>query len=594
MADFRFLWLFLFLCRLVSAAEGEEQAIEVMAKSVEATQTALYATEGVVVSYQGGVIRADSARYEKEIHRLVLDGHVEMIGYKGTKEQASHVEIDTVNRSVSFQELFFASANDLWLLADEANRTEGNYTFGNTMLSSCEVEDPLWKMFFSQSTYDSQAHYMKIHDATVYFQDVPVFYLPYLAFSTNNERSSGLLFPLFGYSRNEGLIYEQPVFWAISDSMDLEFSPQIRTKRSLGAYATYRFADSPYSYGTLRAGYFRDKASYARKYNLPEDQHYGFELLYDSSRVFSGSLPKTYTDGLYANITVLNDIDYLNLQKKSLSHFGQVPLQESRVNYFLYNDAWYGGLNAKYFIDTRLKHNDTTLQTLYFGNDASLVHDYFQYNSNVHNARLYSDLTKHYNGFVHVLQPSVHYTKPGNESEKPVSFEEVVKDAEGNIRPDLTELFSVGLPEEELHFSLNQYLYDESMHLVFFQRLSQSYFPDRDDEMGELRNEMQYNWNHWQFYSNLHYSFAFGKVSEASTRISLQEEVYNFNIGHTYKVQLEEKGEPVTSNDLNFDFSYNYNEHITRIQRGLLERYGTASCRCASPPDTDFRRECLY
>ena len=531
-----------------------------------------------------------------------------------------------------FKELFFATENDLWLLTDEANRTDGNYTFGNSMLSSCEVDDPLWKMFFSRSTYDSNSSYMQVYDASIYFKDVPVFYVPYLAFSTSNARSSGLLFPLFGYTNNEGMVYEQPIFWAINESMDMEFNPQVRTKRSIGIYTTYRFADSPYSSGELRVGYFKDKSSYVKAYNLPEDQHYGLEFLYDSSNVLSRYLSSEYTDGLYANITLLNDIDYLNLQKTSLTHFGQVPLQESRVNYFLYNDDWYGGLNAKYFIDTRLKNNDTTLQTLpalqlhkyltsfmfdeltyavdiqakrfdrksgptlnqaeirvpieyttsflddyislslgeslyfgrfYFGNDATLVHDYFQYNSNVHQAKLYSDLTKQYPGFIHVLQPSIGYIKPGNETQKPVTFEDVVKDADGQTRSDLTELFSVGLPEEELSLSLSQYFYDTSMQLVFYQRLSQSYFPEREEEMGELSNEMQYTWRNWTFYSHLRYAFAYSEISESSTRISLNEEGYYFHIGHTYKKQLEEPGEPITSNDLNFDFSYDYNEHVT-------------------------------
>jgi LPS-assembly protein len=613
------------------AAAPERELLEVSAASVHATKTTLDAEGGIMVYYQDAVIRADTAHYDKAAHRLILDGHVEMIGYKGTKEEASHIEIDTQQKQVTFKELFFASENDLWLLTNEADRTDGNYTFGSSMLSSCEMEDPLWTMFFSRSLYDSQAKYMQVYDASIYFKDIPVFYMPYLAFSTDNQRSSGLLFPLFGYTENEGLVYEQPFFWAINESMDLEFNPQIRTKRSVGIYATYRFADSPYSSGAFRLGYFKDKDSYARKYDLPEDQHYGLEFLYDSSKVFSTYLPESYTDGLYANVTLLNDIDYLNLQKTALSHFGQVPLQESRVNYFLYNDDWYGGLNAKYFIDTRLKHNDTTLQTLpslqlhkylksliwdeltysvdlqmkhlerktgptlnqaeirlpltytaslfddylnlslgevlyfgrfFFGNDDTLVHDYFQYNSNVHQAKLYSDLTRHYDGFIHVFQPSVRYTKPGNESEKPVSFKEVVKDEEGNVRSDLTELFSVGLPEEELCFSLSHYFYSETMELIFFQRLSQSYFPDREYEMAELNNEMQYNWGNWKFYNNLYYSYEFDRISESSTRIVVNEEGYDMSLGHTYKKQLSEPGQPVTSNDLNFDFNYDYNEHI--------------------------------
>ena len=345
-------------------AVEEKNKIEVTANHLETTKTTVKATDGVVVYYQDSVIKASSASYDKETNLLVLDGNVEMIGYQGTKEHVEHLEIQTESKEVTFEELFFASKNDVWLFTDRANRSEGNYTFGRSMLSSCEVDDPLWKMVFSRSLYESEAKYMKVYDAKVYFGDVPIFYTPYLAFPTERERSSGLLFPMFGYTSDEGVLYEQPIFWAISDSMDMELNPQIRTERSLGLYSTFRFVDSNHSFGVFRAGYFKDKSSYAKEHHLREDSHYGVEFNYESSQIFSDKLPQGYTDGLYINTTFLNDIDYLNLQQTHLEHFGLVPLQESRFNYFLHNNDFYTGINAKYFIDTRKENDDDTMQIL--------------------------------------------------------------------------------------------------------------------------------------------------------------------------------------------------------------------------------------
>jgi LPS-assembly protein len=622
-----FVWLL--SISIVHAAAEAKTNIEVTAEHVKGTGTTMSAKDGVVVYYQDAVIRADRAHYDKEKHLLVLDGNVEMIGYQGTKEHTAHLEIDTRANTVHFEELFFTNENDIWLLSNDANRTDGNYTFSNSMLSSCDVEDPLWRMYFSNATYDSVDKYMKIYHAKVYFGDVPVFYTPYLAFSTDKRRESGLLFPSFGYSNNEGFLYEQPIYWAINESMDLELNPQIRTNRSVGMYTTYRFVDTPYSSGIIRAGYFKDKKSFVDEYDLRNSEHYGLEVLYESSRFLGQHIPDGYTDGLYVNVTLLNDIEYLNLQSSTLAHFGQVPLQESRLNYFLYNDDWYGGLNAKYFIDTRLENNDETIQTLpalqfhkylkslfvdnltysldmqtrrldrkegptlnqaefripvelnfsllddymhitlgeslyygrfFFGNDDTLVHDYFQYNSNVHTAKVFTDLTKRYEGFIHVLQPSLEYVKPGTESQKPADFNEVVKDASGNERDDLKELFSVGLPQERATFSLNQYFYDEQMHLIFFQRLSQSYYPDRDYVFSEINNEMQYNWDKWQFYNNIYYSFEFDTVSESSSRIRLRESDYYISVSHTYKKLLPDF--KVTANDITVDFRYTLNERI--------------------------------
>jgi len=619
-----FLFSFVLFFGLLYAEEVNHK-IEVSAKHLESTKTTVTGKDGVVVYYQDSVIKADTASFNKKTKILVLDGRVEMIGYKGTKEHMDHMEIETETNEVKFEKLFFTSQNDIWLYSDKARRSEGNYTLGNSVLSSCDANDPLWKIVFERSHYDSDEEYMKIYNAKVYFKDVPIVYTPYMAFPTNNKRNSGLLFPLMGYSSGEGFIYEQPIFWAISSSMDLEVNPQIRTKRSLGGYATFRFADSQYSSGELRVGYFKDKASYSEIYDLPNDSHYGLEFNYESSKLFSDILGKDFTDGLYINSTFLNDIDYLNLQKTSLKHFGLTPLQESRLNYFIYNNDYYAGVNAKYFIDTREGVNDDeTLQILpsiqlhkylthflvddftysvdfkinnfyreegstlkqaelkiplafttsffddfinislgedlyyskfFFGNEEYL-YDEFEYYSNLHKVKLFTDLTKKYDSFTHVLQPSLEYLKPGNESQKPVSVDLLSKEQK--------ELFTVGLPEENYLFSLSHYFYDEKMKLRFYQRFSQNYYINREYELADMTNEMQYNIGSWQFYNNIIYAHEFKKIRESSSRVSLNKDLYHVTLGHSFKQILPDDIDSsiIPANDITFNFGYSYNENI--------------------------------
>jgi LPS-assembly protein len=617
---------FFLLCVLVgiqvlsaSAAKGK---IEITAKHVDATKTGVIAKDNVVVYYEDSVIKASSAYFDKTKKLLILDGEIEMIGYQGSKEHSNHIEIYTDTHEVTFDGLFLVSKSDVWMFSDEAHKKEGNYTLGTSVLSSCDISNPLWKMVFSHSLYDSDADYMKIYDAKVYLWDVPVFYTPYMAFNTNNQRTSGLLFPAFGYSSNEGFLYEQPIYWAISPDMDLEFNPQVRTSRSVGFYSTFRFVDSAYSSGELRAGYFKDKTDYVDENYLPDDSHYGIEFNYESSKVFSDKLPQGFTDGLYINATYLNDIDYLNLQKSKLDHFGLVPLQESRVNYFAYNNDYYTGLNAKYFIDTREESNDETMQILpsvqlhkylnhfiwnnltysadvklnnfdrkegatlrqaelhiplefttsffddflnlslgeefyyskfFFGN-GDYVHDDFEYYSNIHKIKFFTDLTKKFDGFVHVLQPSLEYIKPGSEHQSPVEF--------SSLSDEQRELFTVGLPEEHYAFSLSQYFYDDNMKLKFYQRFTQRYYQDREYELSDMSNEMQYRLNNWSLYNNMTYSHEYGKIRESSSRIGLYKTEYQLSVGHTYKQTLPDLPTSTSSNDMSLSFGYTVNEQV--------------------------------
>jgi len=171
--------------------------------------------------------------------------------------------------------------------------------------------------------------------------------------------------PRFGLSKDEGFYYEQPYFWAISPSMDMEFNPSIRSDRGYGLYGTFRFADSPWSGGKIRAGYFGDKDSFVREHNLANSSHYGVEFLYESTDFLRSWKPEGYRDGLYVNLDLFNDIDYHNLQYSNLKHLEETSrFKESRLNYFLYNDEQYFGLRARYFIDTTSENNNETIQEL--------------------------------------------------------------------------------------------------------------------------------------------------------------------------------------------------------------------------------------
>ena len=599
------------------------EKIEIQAKSIESIGDKITARSGVVVRYNDTLIHSSVMTYNKATHLLILDGDVESIGYKGVKEHSSHMVIDAKTKEVSFQDLFLVSKNDVWIMSKDVKKKKTSYKLGASLLSSCDISNPLWTMRFSDSNYNQDENYITMHNAKVYMWDIPVFYSPYLAFSTNRQRSSGVLFPLVGYNAIEGFVYEQPLFWAISPNVDMEFNPQIRTSRSTGLYSTLRFVDSNHSKGVLRVGYFKERNSYLQKYKIPNGSHYGFEFNYESDNVFQAYIPNNYKDGLYVNTTYLNDVDYLTLQKNQLTHFGMSPLQESRINYFTSNNDNYFGLNTKYFIDTRANVDKAkTVQILpsiqmhkytsefltkniiygidfkvnnfdrrkgvtmkqaemkfpleytnsffddfvnfslgeefyyskfYFEND-KFAHDNYQYYSNIHKAKIFTDLIKNYDSFTHVLQPSLSYLRPGLERQFPIKFSKL----------DLKqkELFTVGLPEQQYIFSLNQYFYDQHMKLKFYQRLAQKYYINRGYKFADLSNEMQYNFDAVKFYNIIGYSHEFKTIRFASNSISYNQSKYNISFGHSYKKVLPDDLESNSANDINFDFEYNYNKKI--------------------------------
>ena len=573
--------------------------VEIMAENFSARETTIEAEGNVVVHYDNAVIQASTASYDKTNHILTLRGeNVAMMGYQGSKIHSDEVKINTQTKELRFKKTFLAENNDIWIFANSAIKKDDNLTFGHTMMSSCDANNSDWKLYADNSHYDGKEHYMTMRNVKVKFWDVPVLYTPYLGFSTHSKRSSGLLFPSFGYSASEGFVYEQPIYWAPSESWDIELNPQIRTDRGEGIYGTLRFADSPYSSGAIRLGYFQDQESYTQEYNLENESHYGFEMLYRSSKLLNRFIDtdKPINDGLFIDFTHLNDIDYIYLQKSPMSHFGMSSYIESKINYFVSTDDFHAGLYAKYFIDTYKTENNATMQVLptiqlhkyikpilldnltysldltinnytreegatvklaefyapleyttsffddfislslkeelyykqaLYGND-TFENDEYDYYNNIHRIKLFSDLTKNYGSFMHVLQPSLTYSLPGDDDKDFEKFEE--------LNDVQKKLYSPGFEEEDISFKLSHYFYDEGGNLKFYQRLSQSYLPEQEEyNWGDLSNEMQYNLEYWKFYNLLVYSHEFNKISGMSSRVQWNGEGFGVSLSHSYE-----------------------------------------------------------
>ena len=347
------------------AEESQGKLAELYADQFKSKGDVVTASGHVVLAYDGTLFLGDHATYDRKAEIIVVEGNVEILSNRGNKVLADRVVFEVGKNRVTFSDFYQSDRDDIWVYADEAQKEDGNYTLRNSVLSSCSMEDPDWSVKFKEAIYDSTTKYMRLKGVKLYAKKVPVLYTPYLAFSLERQRHSGFLMPRLGYSEDEGFYYEQPYFWAISPSMDLEIDPSIRTSRGYGLYGTFRFVDSPWSSGKIRMGYFKDKTSYTQQHDLAYKRHYGFELLYDSSNFLGSWKPEGYRDGLYANLNLFNDIDYHNLQYSPLNHLEETSrYKESRVNAFLYNDAQFFGLRTRYFIDTTSKENNETIQEL--------------------------------------------------------------------------------------------------------------------------------------------------------------------------------------------------------------------------------------
>ena len=314
--------------------------------------------------------------------------HIKFIGnvvifYNNSVMKANKVEVVTKNNIKINYSFYYDNKLDLWFKSKIAFlKKQKIIYFKNGIFSSCCIKNPDWYIYAKKGSFNKETKSIKLYNLILYIHNTPVFYLPVFFSSLNKQRRSGFLRPYVGYSVKEGFLYSQPIYFATSIRNDLQITPTIRTKRGRGIYSTFRFVDSPYSFGILKGGVFFDKDKYFRKYNLAHKKHFGYEFNYKRDKIFGN-------DKLYMEIKYANDVDYFYLNPRNYT-FDQTYLTDkiitSKINYLKEFNNSVIGIYNRYFINTSLLNNGNTLQVLpqfnyhYFENKKGILLNSFDYN----------------------------------------------------------------------------------------------------------------------------------------------------------------------------------------------------------------------
>ncbi|MDK9693278.1 MAG: LPS-assembly protein LptD [Sulfurimonas sp.] len=357
----------LFLLFLVASVWSEDAKVEVFATTMDTKENIVIADGDVVVVYQDYYLSAKKARYDRINGDLELFGSIEASQGGDIKLLGEYAKLNIANKERTFQPFFMLEKkSDVWLSGDKGYAKDTDVEVTSGVMSGCDPNNPLWKMEFTSSEYNTDTMWLHLYNARIYLYDIPVFYTPYFGYSLDTTRRTGVLPPMVGYSTKEGLYYEQSLYIAEQNWWDLELKPQIRTNRGDGLYSTFRFVDSKTSKGSISTGYFKEKQSYFEDSELANSKHYGFNFLYQNDDFINQWFNTTLKgqSGVYADIANMNDVDYINLSTNDTTKNATTTQLLSRVNLFYNEDDDYIGAYLKYYKDLTLESNEKTIQNL--------------------------------------------------------------------------------------------------------------------------------------------------------------------------------------------------------------------------------------
>lgn len=354
------IWYACFIFFVSAYAEQTTDIFDLSADNVSARNDEVIAEGNAFLLYGDVYMVAHKIIYNKQTKYVYLQGGVKVYQGDTLYLDVEEANINMQDKQVKVSHLYLQSTMGMWVMSHQGAGKDGIYTFKRGVISGCDVVNPLWHLNVSSGTYNTTKEYMSVWNSRFYIGGIPVFYLPYFIAPTSNVRKSGLLSPELSLSNKQGFMYKQPLFIAPFNRWDITFSPQIRTQRGVGGELEFAFADKDNQIALLQTRYFQNTDSYMLENDLKNQYIYGGTFNYTTQHLLAKN--ERATDGLFVNITYMNDLEYMRL--KSLNAAFNTRLYESRINYFLNTDKNYFGTYFKYYLDLSKANNTDTFQSL--------------------------------------------------------------------------------------------------------------------------------------------------------------------------------------------------------------------------------------
>jgi LPS-assembly protein len=117
----------------------------------------------------------------------------------------------------------------------------------NARYTTCEVGVDDWYIKAKELELNDYTESGVAKNAYIEFKGVPLIYTPWISFSFNNQRKSGLLAPTYGTTSKSGFELSVPFYWNISPNMDATLATRVLSKRGVQLQGEFRYLEDTFS-----------------------------------------------------------------------------------------------------------------------------------------------------------------------------------------------------------------------------------------------------------------------------------------------------------------------------------------------------------
>jgi LPS-assembly protein len=205
---------------------------------------------GHIVNLQGQVeisqgkrqLQSDKAQIDHKGGKVFLEGNIKF-REPGLLLMGKNANIDTANRNLTIEEATYVihEASAIGSAKRLQRSEQGTIIIDEASYSTCGPNQVGWKLVTKQIEIDQKSGWATVQNARFDVRDVPVFYFPYFKFPIDNRRTSGLLIPDININQENGIDYNQPVYWNMAENYDAIISPRFIQHRGFGIEGEFRY-----------------------------------------------------------------------------------------------------------------------------------------------------------------------------------------------------------------------------------------------------------------------------------------------------------------------------------------------------------------
>ncbi|MCC5791490.1 MAG: LPS-assembly protein LptD [Legionellaceae bacterium] len=256
-------------------AMSDAQQVRIQADEVSfSQQERSYLKGNVQVQQSQRIVSAQTAYVYRDaksnkINRIEL---LEQVRYvePGRLMWATYASINPNDKAGEVRDVLYRFDSDraaailpAWGRASSVRRyANEDYLMKEVSYSTCNPQRPAWRLLAKSLKLDAAQKKGVARDAKFQIADRTVLYTPYLSFPTTDERKSGFLLPVKGYSKLGGYDLALPYYWNMAPNYDATLMPHYYSKRGMMLGGEFRYL-FPHTQGRLETHF------------LPSDRAFG-------------------------------------------------------------------------------------------------------------------------------------------------------------------------------------------------------------------------------------------------------------------------------------------------------------------------------